>query len=152
MTTRWLAGVAIFALGFGCAQMMKVTAADAADDVVVDDQLQIVDRGDRFELINTGGDYYLVLVERKHGMPAPDPQIEWVKGSLNVFKYGLGEARIAKVNGLGILSNNNPPYRDCHPAVEDCVEPRDPLIFPKPPKPTIIEPKPDYEPMPDWKP
>ena len=152
MTNRWLAGVAIFALGFGCAQMMRVTTADADDDAVVDENLHIVDHGDRFELVNTGGEHYLVIVERKLGTPAPDPQIQWAKSSLTIFKSGLGEARIAKVSGLGILSNNNPPFRDCHPSVEDCVEPRDPLIFPKPPKPVILEPNPDYDPRTDWRP
>ena len=152
MTTRWLAGVAIFALGFGCAQMMKVTTADASDDLVVDETLQIVDHDDRFELINTGGENYLVIVERKLGTPAPDPQIEWAQGSLTIFKDGLGEARIAKVQGLGILANRNPPYRDCNPIYEDCVEPRDPIIFPKPPKPFLLQPNPDFERNADWKP
>lgn len=151
MKNRWLAGVAIFALGFGCAQLMRVATADAADNAVVDETLHIVDHGDRFELVNTGGENYLIVVERKQGTPAPDPQLQWAQGSLTIFKDGLGEARVAKVHGLGILSNHNPPYRDCNPSVEDCVEPRDPIIFPKPPKPFLLQPHPDYEARTDWK-
>ena len=139
MKTRWLAGVVLFALGFGSAQMMKVSAADAAGGMV-DEGLNLVEHADRFELINMGSARYLAIVARKEGMTV-DPQIEAVEGSLIIRKDGLEEARIAKIEYLGILTNNKPPYRDCHPAIEDCVEPWEPLPIPRPPKPFLIEPE-----------
>lgn len=141
MKTRWLAGVAIFALGFGCAQVMKITTAGADDGALIDDGLSFIDNGNSFELINTGDDRYLVLVQHKDEIPAPDPKIEQVEGSLTISKEGLIEARISRIQDLGILALTMPPYRDCHPGIEDCVEPWKPLPGPRPPKPFII----DYE-------
>src|SRR5215204_3022353 len=100
MRNRWLAGLAIFALGFGCAQMMKVTAANAAEDEMPDDGFQIVDHGNRFELINTGDTRVLAMVEYKEGMPAPEPEIGAVEGSLTVMKYGLSKVRLARLEDL----------------------------------------------------
>lgn len=140
MKTRWLAGVALFALGFGSSQMMKISVADAAGGAMVDEGLSFVERDDSFELINTGSARYLVIVARKEGMVA-DPQMEAVEGSLTILKAGLEEARIAKVQYLGALTNAKPPYRDCNPSVEDCVEPWEPLPTPRPPKPFMLEPE-----------
>lgn len=139
MKTRWLAGVAIFALGFGCAQVMKTTTADASGGTVVDEGLNVIDHEDRFELVNTGEARYLVIVAQKDGLPVADPQIEAMEGSLTVPKDGLVEARIARIQYLGVLTNARPPYRECNPSIEDCVEPWEPLPSPRPPKPFILE-------------
>jgi hypothetical protein len=141
MKTRWLAGVAIFALGFGCAQMMKITAANAADTAgggMVDEGLHFIEHPNSFEFINTGDKRYLVIVGNK--VPALDPQIKWVEGSLVIPKDSLIEARISRLQDLGIVTNGrNPPFRECYPGFEDCVEPWEPLPRPRPPQPFVLD-------------
>ncbi len=137
MKSRWLAGVAIFVLGFGCAQMVKITTAGAAEGGMIDEGLNLIEHPNSFELINTGDARYLVIIGNK--TPAIDPQIQWVEGSLVIPKLGLNEARISRVQDLGIITNNNPPYRDCQPKFEDCVEPWEPLPRPRPPKPILLD-------------
>lgn len=137
MRNRWLAGVAIFALGFGCAQMMKVTTADAAGGGMMDEGLQFIEHPNSFELINTGDERYLVIVGNK--VPALNPQIQWVERSLVIPKDGLIEARVSKIQDLGILTNTVPPFRECFPRFEDCVEPWEPLPRPRPPQPIILD-------------
>jgi hypothetical protein len=126
MTSRWLAGLAIFALGFGCAQMMKVTAANAADDGMPDEEFRFVDHGDSYELINTGTKRLLIMVELKEGVPLPEPQIEAMEGSAIIMKEGLAYARIASLEELDLSE------RECNPIYEDCVEPEAPFPSPGP--------------------
>ena len=131
MRNRWLTGLAIFALGFGCAQMMKVTEANAQDET---DGFQIVDHGNRYELINTGDIRVLAMVEYKEGMPAPEPEIGAVEGSLTVMKYGLSKVRLARLEDLELSE------RECNPVFEDCVEPGDPFPSPGPgPRPKHVQ-------------
>jgi hypothetical protein len=137
MKNRWLAGVAIFALGFGCSQMMEMSTADATEGGMLDEGLNLVEHPNSFELINTGDARYLVIVGNK--APAIDPQIQWVEGSLVIPKLGLIEARVSKLQDLGIITNHNPPYRECNPSFEDCVEPWEPLPRPRPPQPFILD-------------
>lgn len=134
MTSRWLAGLAIFALGFGCAQMMKVTAADAADDEVPDQGFQFVDHGDSYEFINTGDKRLLITVEYKEGMPLPEPEIGAVEGSLIILKDGLSQLRLTRLEDLELSE------RECNPIYEDCVEPDVPLPSPGPgPRPRHVQ-------------
>ena len=99
MRNRWLAGLTLFALGFACAEIMKVTAANAQDEMP-DGSFQILDHGDRYELINTGDRRVLAMVEYKEGMPAPAPELKAVEGSLTVLKYGLSKVRLARLEDL----------------------------------------------------
>jgi len=131
MTSRWFAGLTIFALGFGCAQMMRVTAANAAED----DGFRIVDHGNRYEITNTGDRRMLALVEYKEGMPAPEqPEIGAVEGSLTVMKYGLSKVRLARLEDMELSE------RECNPIFEDCVEPGAPFPSPGPgPRPKRVQ-------------
>lgn len=144
MRNRWLAGLAIFALGFGCAQIMKVTAAHAAEDEMPYEGFQIIDHGDHYELINTGDRRVLAMVEYKEGMPAPAPEIKAVEGSLTVLKHGLSKVRLARLEDLELSE------RECNPVFEDCVEPGDPFPGPGPgPRPkrvdgTVMHPPTDW--------
>lgn len=132
MRNRWLAGLALFALGFGSAQVMKVTAAHAQDEMP--DGFQIVDHGNRYELINTGDRRVLAMVEYKEGMPAPAPEIGAVERSLTVMKYGLSKVRLAWLEDLELSE------RECNPVFEDCVEPGDPFPSPGPgPRPKHVQ-------------
>lgn len=139
MKTRWLAGMALFALGFGTAQWMKITPADAADGGMIDEGLHLFESEDGFELVNSGDGRYLVVVHEKDG--ADDPQLEWAEGSLFIAKDGLVEAQISRVRDLGALRSSVPPYRECTPAIEDCFEPLEPIVFPRPPKPFLLKPE-----------
>lgn len=140
MKNRWLAGVTLFALGFGCSQMLKMTAANAtaaAAGGLIDEGLDLIEHPTKFELVNTGTARYLIIVGTR--TPAIDPQIQWVEGSFVIPKDGLTEARISKIQDLGIITNHNPPYRDCRPSFEDCVEPWEPLPRPRPPQPVVLD-------------
>lgn len=125
MTSRWLAGLAIFALGFGCAQMMKVTVANAQDEMP-DEGFHVVDHGNSYEFINTGNERLLITIEYDEGMPLPKPEIGAVEGSLVIMKEGLSQVRLAKLEDLELSE------RECNPIYEDCVEPEAPLPKPGP--------------------
>lgn len=142
MKTRWLAGLALFALGFGTAQWMKITPADASDGGMIDEGLHLFERDNGFELVNSGDGRYLVVVHEKYGVD--DPQLEWVEGTLFIPRNGLIEAQVSKVRDLGTVRNTVPPYRECNPAIEDCFEPDEPIVFPRPPKPFMLKPEPRW--------
>lgn len=130
MTTRWLAGFLIFALGFGCAQVMKVTPA-GAEDGMLDEGLQVIEHPHKFELINTGLYRYLLIVQPKAGATASMPDISAVTGTVSVAKKNLEGVTVLKLQPLGKIG----PEEDwgCHPGLEDCVGP-EPILPPRPPK------------------
>lgn len=132
--TRWLAGLAIFALGFGCAQVMRVTPADAADDL--GEGLQILDHDDSFELVNTGLYRYLLVVQPKAGATVSLPDISSATESVSVPKDGVDSVTVIRLVPVKDVGVRQPPQRDCKPGIEDCVGP-EPILPPRPPKKVI---------------
>lgn len=131
MTTRWLAGLALFALGFGCAQVMRVPPA-GAEDGVLDEGLRLIDHPNRFELVNSGLHRYVLVVQSKAGATVSLPDLSSAMGSVSVDKDGLEGVTVLKVQSLGKISPDENPL-DCLPGIEDCVGP-EPLLPPRPPK------------------
>jgi len=151
MTTRWLAGFALFALGFGCAQMMKVTPA-GAEDGTLDEGLRLIEHPGRFELVNSGLYRYLLVVQPKAGATVSRPNLSSAMGSVSVDKDGLEGVTVLKFQSVGKISPDDNPLWDCMPGIEDCVGP-EPLLPPRPPKYLIeLDPskfaKPDAFPRP----
>ena len=131
MKTRWLAGFAIFALGFACAQVIKVNPAGAGDGML-DEGLQVIEHSDKFELNNTGLYRYLLVVQPKAGATVSMPDLSSAMGSVSVAKDGLESVTVLKIQPLGKLT---PGVLDagCMPGIEDCVGPQ-PLLPPRPPR------------------
>lgn len=137
MMTRWLAGFAIFALGFGCAQVMKVTAA-GAEDGMLDEELQVLEHPDRLEFVNSGLYRYLLVVQPKAGATVSMPDLSSAMGSVSVDKDGLDGVTVLKFQPFGKISpDQDIPEWECNPGFEDCVGP-EPIMPPRPPK-KIIE-------------
>lgn len=139
MKNRWLAGAALFALGFACAHLTKVGTADAADtagDAMLDEGLQIIEHDDTLELVDSGNHRYLLLVTRKLGADVPEPEIAYASGSAKVSKEALESLTVVRLVARAELSPTL-DQRECRPDFEDCVEP-DPLPFPRPPRPMIF--------------
>lgn len=132
MTTRWLAGLTLFALGFGCGQMMKVTPAGAEDEML-DEDLQVIEHPDKLEFINTGLYRYLLVVQPKAGATVSMPDLNSAMGSVSVEKDGVDGVTVLKFQSLGKISPGDLPDPDCLPGIEDCVGP-EPLLPPRPPK------------------
>ena len=133
MTTRRLAGFAIFALGFGCAQVMKVAPA-GADDGMLDEGLQVIEHADKFELINTGLYRYLLVVQPKEGATVSMPYLSAVTGQVSVAKKDVEGVTVLKLQPVGKISpDQDIPEWECHPGLEDCVGP-EPILPPRPPK------------------
>lgn len=132
MTTRWLAGLAIFALGFGCAQVMKVTTAGAQDDML-DEGLRYIEHPDKLELINTGDYRYLLVVQPKAGATVSLPDISAVTGSVSVDKGGVESVTVIRLQPVGKLGPGGLWEAGCMPGIEDCVGP-EPILPPRPPK------------------
>jgi hypothetical protein len=132
MMTRWLAGFAIFALGFGCAQVMKVAPA-GAEDGMLDEGLQVIEHADKFELINTGLYRYLLVVQPKTGAPVTMPDISAVTGTVSVDKKGVEGVTVIRLQPLGKITPGDLHDWGCNPGIEDCVGP-EPILPPRPPK------------------
>lgn len=133
--TRWLAGFAIFALGFGCAQVMKVTPAGAQDGML-DEDLQVIEHPDRLELVNKGLYRYLLVVQPKAGATVSMPDLSSAMGSVSIDKDGVEGVTVLKLQPLGKISPGDLEDPGCNPGIEDCVGP-EPILPPRPPKKTI---------------
>jgi hypothetical protein len=144
MAKSWLAGVALFAFGFGCAQVMHVATADA-QDTEMEEGFQYVDHGDKYELINTSGNAYMVRVKRKPGFAGFEPQVKLEAASAMISKDGLEDLSIFRITTVGkLVASVHPPFRICDPPQNfvDCPLPRP---DPPPPEPMVlIEPDPRY--------
>ena len=132
MKTRWLAGFALFALGFACAQVIKVSPAGAGDGML-DEGLQFIEHPDRFELINTGLYRYLLVVQPKAGTPATIPDIIAATGTVSINKQGVEGVTAIRLQPLGKISPGDLQDWGCNPGIEDCVGP-EPILPPRPPK------------------
>ena len=137
MTKRWLAGLAIFALGFGSAHVMRVATADAGGGGMMDEGLFFVEHPDRFEVVNTGTHDFLLIVDRKAGTGIIEPETASATGSASVFKEGLNKLIVARIQSIGELKLVQPPFRECRPDFQDCFGP-DPILPPRPPRKSIF--------------
>jgi hypothetical protein len=144
MTQRWLAGIAIFALGFGCAQVMQVTTADA-QDTEMEDGLQYSDTGESYVVTNTGEFAYLAVVHRTSGTQVLEPSFGSKSETAEFSKQDLVDITIHRITPVGkLVPTEQPQFTLCDPPqdFEDCPYPR-PEPFP-PPRMMVIEPKPGY--------
>ena len=144
MAKRWLAGVALFVLGFGSAQVMHVATADA-QDTEMDEGAELIDHGDEYEIVNTGPYAYLIEVNLKPGFGEDEPVITHKTGSAVISKDGLDDLSIFRISTVGkVVPTVHPPFRICDPPMdfEDC-----PLPRPQPPPPGpiyFVEPDPNF--------
>jgi hypothetical protein len=141
-TKRWFAGVAIFALGFGCAQVM--TKADA-QDTEMEDGLHFSDTGDSYIVTNTGEFGYLAVVNRSSGTQVLEPLFASKQETAEFSKQDLIDITIHRISTVGkLVPTQHPPFSVCDPPQDfvDCPLPR-PEPFP-PPRMMIIEPKPGH--------
>lgn len=136
MKTRWLAGLALFALGFACAHVMRIDTADAALEATLDEGLSYVEHEDVFELIDSGSHRYLLLVTRKEDASVSEPEVTYASGSVKVTKESLESLTVVRLVARAELAPAH-DQRECAPDFEDCVEP-DPLPAPRPPRPMIF--------------
>lgn len=92
MSTRWLAGLSLFVLGFGSASLVTLSAVGAASkEGVVEGNLKYIDSDD-FRLVYPSGgkNDYLVVVSRKPGtVKEPTPNISYATGLVRISKKGL---------------------------------------------------------------
>lgn len=139
MMTRWFAGLTLFALGFGCAHMVKVTTADAAEDGVVEEGLQFVETQTAFELTNTGKKHYLIVIDRSEQADIAEPQATSASGNVAISKDGLKKLTLIELRALGQLTPGDPKARECNPEFEDCPSP-EPLPPPRPPRMVYFKP------------
>src|SRR5687767_6141254 len=116
MMTRWLAGFAIFALGFGCAQVMKVTPA-GAEDGMLDEGLQVIEHPDRFEFVNSGLYRYLLVVQPKADAKVSMPDLSSAMGSVSVDKDGVEGVTVLKLQPLGKVSPGDLTDPGCNPGI-----------------------------------
>jgi hypothetical protein len=104
MKARWLAGILLFSLGFGCALMIQPPSAGAsATQGVVEGTLKYVDGDDAFELLYPpGGDKkYLVLARRDlDSVQAGDPQVTYHTGGAKFSKKGLRSLLVLRIEPL----------------------------------------------------
>lgn len=136
MKTHWLAGVALFTLGFACAHVIRVDTAGAAGDGMLDEGLQLIEHDDALELVDSGNHRFLLLVTRKLGATVAEPEITYASGSAKVTKEALESLTVVRLVARAELSPTL-GQRECRPDFEDCVEP-DPLPAPRPPRPMIF--------------
>jgi len=133
MPNRWLAGVLLFAFGFGSACLLRTVPANAGSDQgEVEPGLSYVN-GPDFKLNNTGAKNYLVVVTRKPGMPSLEPLVSYASGSMAYSKKGLDNVRIYRVTPVGEFTID---FRPCDGGPMDCPLPR-PLPPPPPPETTL---------------
>lgn len=139
MKMRWLAGLTLFALGFGCAQMMKITPAEA-EDGIVEEGLRFLENPSAFELTNTGSKHYLVVVDRDADAQVDEPQAISKTGSVTISKEGLKALTLIELRAVAQLIPGNPEARECNPEFEDCPSP-EPLPEPRPPRMVFFKPE-----------
>lgn len=140
MRIHWLAGLTLFALGFGCAQVMRVTTAGAAEDGVVEEGLRFVETPSAFDLTNTGTKHYLIVIDRDENADVDEPQAKSESGSTAISKKGLKNLTLIELRALGQLTPGDPKARECNPEFEDCPSP-EPLPPPRPPRMVFLQPE-----------
>jgi hypothetical protein len=109
MPTRWLAGMVLFALGFGCALLVNFPEASAASKQgLVSGSLKYVDSTD-FQLIYPPGGKtdYLVVVSRKPGtVNNSEPLVAYKAGSATFSKKNLDSLIVYEVRPLVIWKDD----------------------------------------------
>lgn len=129
MLSRWFAGFMVFALGFGCSELMKVAPAGASQGGEVESGLEYYDNGDEYELINTGNKGYLLAIYRKPGTPAVEPLFGSKSGTAVISKEDLDGVNIFRLVPVAALDPAaQPGFRWCMPGPTDC-----PIPDPEPP-------------------
>lgn len=146
MPKQWLAGIAIFALGFGCAQVMQVTTADA-QDTELEDGLQYFDTGESYVVTNSSEFAYLAVVRRDSDAQVLETFFGSKAETAEFSKQDLVDITLHRITPVGRLApTQQPQVVLCDPPEDfvDCPYPR-PRPFP-PPEMMFIEPKgmPDY--------
>lgn len=145
MTTRWLAGAVLFALGFGSALLVRLPAADAAvKEEVVEGTLKYIDGEDfRLKYPPGGKTDYLVAVARKPGAPAPNPQVSYKVGEAVFSKKDLQSLTVFQVKPLILWQAASPAVKAAAAAVRPgrtirCGHPQIYCPLPPPPGPPIL--------------
>ncbi|HEX5716687.1 MAG TPA: hypothetical protein VF179_11060 [Thermoanaerobaculia bacterium] len=158
MKARWLAGAVLFALGFGCAFLVRLPAADAANaanaantadvpakEVAIEGTpLKYVD-GQDFRVKVPAGvkTEYLIAVARKPGAGVTlEPQISAKTGEAVFSKKGLQTLTVFEVKPL-IQWQSAPPPRATQKSLVSpsrtvrCGHPQIYCVLPPPPGPPI---------------
>jgi hypothetical protein len=111
MSTRWLPGILLFALGFGSAVLVRLPEADAADaaaeEGVVEGNLKFIDGAD-FRLVYPPGGKtdYLIVVSRKSGtVKDSPPRISYHTGAAAFAKKDLQNVTVYHVKPLVIWTS-----------------------------------------------
>ena len=133
MSTRWLSGVLLFALGFGTALLARLPEAGAASGQgVVSGSLKYINGAD-FQLVYPPGGKasYLVVVSRKPGTvkALSEPQVAYKSGSAAYSKQNLDSLTIFEARPLAIWKGGDVIH--CGDGPVQCILP------PPPPPPWL---------------
>jgi hypothetical protein len=138
MSKRWLSGFLIFALGFGSASLVTIaTAQDVPEEGELEEGLDYVNAPDKFKLVNSGDRAYVVMVTRRSGVPAAEPQVSYTSDVITISKNGLDTLTVYRIVPVTQLDG---VLRPCDEAFWDCPW-RSPI--PPPPPPTVTFSIPD---------
>jgi hypothetical protein len=133
MSKRWLTGVLIFALGFGCPSLVtSATAQEVREDRgELEDGLSYINSERDITLVNTGKDVYIVMVQREPGTTPAEVPVSYMEGTVRLSGYGLSKAILYRLEPISVLERNF--WRPCLGA--DCS-----FIGPLPPPPPPTAP------------
>ncbi len=133
MSKRWLSGVLIFALGFGCTSLVATAAAQevpAEETGTLEEGLDYVNTENEIRLINRGKNIYVFMVQRRSGLLPADTPVLYTDDAVTIARYGLNKLVAYRLEPIAILERS---WRPCFGA--DCS-----WIGPLPPPPPPIVP------------
>ena len=131
MSTRWLKGVLLFALGCASAMLVRPveTRAASAGGETVEGDLTYID-GTEFRLTYPQGEAaYVVVVQRKAGKG--HPSVSYQTGSAVISKKDLQSLTVYRLDPRVVIQNNNG-------SVTRCVRGDDQCPLPPPPPPDAL--------------
>lgn len=135
MPSRWLAMVALFALGFGSACLVKVGKAQDEAEQWFDDDFVVVDGGEDVVLENRSHEKgYVTVVTWKTGSGMSGGTVTGETGPVTVSKDNVAAISFYRLEPVGRWESGG-IFRPCDPpALTHCPIPGPP---PPPPEPTF---------------
>lgn len=133
MNKRWLAGILLFVLGFGCSSLVKLATAStraAVKEGVIEGGLRYVDGTDLSFQYSEGDSTYLFVEARKPDVLSTEPPIAYSTGSTTLSKQALQSVAMYRLTLVGVYDGQ----RVCFPPnwTTEC-----PSVRPLPPRPPI---------------
>lgn len=133
MSKRWLSGVLIFALGFGCPSLVTNATAQEppSDRGELEEGLGYISTERAITLVNRGKYVYLIMVQHGPGTTLAELPPPYNEGILSLSGFNVSQAIAYRLEPVAILSDDF--WRPCMGA--DCT-----WIGPLPPPPPPIAP------------